>query len=206
MANELKVKNGLIVEGNITTANTITASAITASNGFFGTASWAVSASWAPSGLQVTAVPSASWASASYTASFLTPGIYNITGLTSSLSGNVTGSMFGTASWATSAGTANTALGATSASFASASYTASFLSAGQYNVTGITASLNGNQTGSMFGTASWATSAGTANTAFGATSASWASASYTASFLSAGQYNVTGITASLNGNQTGSMF
>ena len=56
--NELKVKNGLIVEGPIT-APEITSS-------LFGTASFAVSASWAPT---ITAVASASWASQSLSAS-----------------------------------------------------------------------------------------------------------------------------------------
>jgi len=148
MANELKVKNGLIIEGQ-TFGNGFTASVVAATVGFFGTASWAaktVSASFsdfattasfalnfnpnatASYALTSSVSVSSSFATSAYTASYLTPGTYQITSSWSnnSLSANVATS----ASWASASIFSNVAI---SASWASASisssyaYTSSFL-------------------------------------------------------------------------------
>jgi hypothetical protein len=78
MANELKVKNGLIVVGNISSSAIISGSQISAS-GFFGTSSWAANA---------VAAQTATTATTSATASYATY-----------LTGSATASLFGTARW-----------------------------------------------------------------------------------------------------------
>ena len=159
----------------------------------FGTASWAnkaVSASFAPAPNYTSSLlGTASWADKAVSASYA-PG---------SVAATYTSSLFGTASWAKSSSfsyTANLAviaLGAASASYADSAaaagnaISASYASTANNSFTAISATsaayanlayaLSGNATGSVFGTASWATkaaaadSAGTATTAAGANSA-----------------------------------
>jgi len=128
----------------------------------------------------------------------------------------VTSSLFGTASWAQHTISSSYSEFAVTSSFAlnfnpnaTASYaifaqTASYLTPGTYQITSswslnaITASfLNGNATGSFFGTASWATNAVNTQTATSASfalfsnaslSSSWASASISSSFASTSSF------------------
>ena len=103
--NEFVARYGIISKGNIIVTGSVTASA-----GFFGTASNALSASWAPVGSSPFA-NSASWASSSY---FANSASY------------ASASLF--ASFATSASWASGSYFANSASFASASLSSSFSS------------------------------------------------------------------------------
>ena len=119
------------------------------------TSSWATTASFT---INSVAAVSASWATASYTASHVLGNVF----------GDVTGSVFGTSSQAVSASWAPIPDSVASSSWASASYTASFLTLGTYPITA-----------SQAISASWAPVV-PSDTAI---SASWASASYTASLI-----------------------
>jgi hypothetical protein len=102
------------------------------------------------------------------------PSQISVVGVTASFTGSVTGSLLGTASWSSNTITA------TSASYSlnsNASLSASYIDGGgittgtilngrlpsQISVVGVTASFTGSVTGSLLGTASWATTAITAN-------------------------------------------
>ena len=105
MANELKIKNGLFVVGNEQITGSLTVSqGITSSVGIFGTASAAISASWAPTSgttlftasiYQITS----SWANNSSTASYANTVIsssFSTNSLTSSYANTVISSSFST--------------------------------------------------------------------------------------------------------------
>jgi hypothetical protein len=167
-----------------------------------GTASNAISASWAPSSGGPS--NSASWASASISSSYASTASFLI--------GSINSATYATsASWASqslfnvSSSWASSSLFTTSASFASRSLfttSSSYASASTVSVSSSWASasvsasfLNGNATASVWGTASWASnviSASYASISSVSISSSWASSSVSASFL--------------NGNSTGSVF
>jgi len=151
-----------------------------------------------------------------------------ITGITSISSTAFTGSLLGTASYAAQANTASFATQAansTNLNGQAASYylNASNINAGtlantylpsQISVTGVTASFTGSHVGTLTGTASYAAQANSSSYALNSTNLNGQAASYylNASNINAGtlgnaylpsQISVTGVTASFQGNLTG---
>lgn len=207
MANEFKVKNGLIVQGALTASFAYTTASWAISSIISNTSNYASQSQW---------TVSSSFASSSLSSSYLLAGNYSVT-----------------SSWAGNAIVSNTSLYASqsqwavSSSFASSSVSASYVDAGgittgtlnnsrlpsQINVTGVTASLFGTASysinadtldglhsssfqatlvtgGTYFITSSWAGNSIVSNTSLYASQSQWAvSASFASSSLTASSAN-----------------
>lgn len=127
--------------------------------------SYALSSSWADrAGTAITATTattatSASFATSAYTASFLTPGTYQVT-----------------SSWAVTASFVSTAATSISSSFATSAYTASFLTAGTYQVTASWANNAVTSSHALVAvSSSWAQRSGNSDTSTTASNANTAS-------------------------------